>query len=117
GLLPELLSQKRNPLQGLFQTGFVAGHSAFFPKELPQLPMEGSDAAVASDREQSFGHALDLLFRLFELGMIRGHSLLFGEGKIVSQRVRQNKIAIRQPLHERASAKSIRSMIGEVRFT
>ena len=47
--------------------------------------------------------------------MRRHHRLLRG-GKIISDSVRQDEIAVCQALHQRARAETIRTVIGEVCF-
>ena len=57
-------------------------------------------------------------FRLgfLELGVIDGRAFANLRGEINWQRIGQNKITVRQSLHERARAKPIRAVIGKVRF-
>ena len=79
--------------------------------------MKRIDRAPAIDREQLFRPRADFAFRFAKFGMIRRWPLADLGRQINRQRVRQNKVAIGQALHERARAEAIRAVIGKIRFT
>ena len=93
-------------------------HAAVIPDDLAQLPVEGIHGPLAIDARAAFLmvslHASD---RVAHFGMRRrlpARKLVIRE--IIAHRVRNNEVAVAQPLHQRAGAQAVGSMIGEVRL-
>src|SRR5688500_11322284 len=92
-----------------------ARHAALLPHQVPQLAVEGVDAARAADRKEA-RHALGgLALDRPEGGVVDLHALLAEElREVVADRVRQDEVAVGEPLHERRGAEAVGAVVGEV---
>ena len=115
-VVPEFCAQLRDAGDRFLQAGAVAGHSAFVPKEQPELAMERIDRALAVDIEHPPGAFAHFVFRLGEFGVIGRGPFADLASEIVRQGVGEHEIAVGQTLHERAGAEAIGAVIGEIRF-
>src|SRR5687768_10101179 len=62
-VLPELLTDLRDPLQSALETDLTARHAALIPHQLADFSMEISNRPCAVDRQQSRRPLRRLLFR------------------------------------------------------
>ena len=101
----------------LLQPRAVAGHPAGLPQDPPHLPVEPVDRVVAVGPQQP-PHALaHLRLGRAERLVRRGQDRLPEQRReVVADRHRQDEVAVRQPLHQRAGAEPVRPVVGEVRL-
>ena len=113
-ILPECGAQRRNQLQGLEQTLFGAPHAAVVPHDLAQFAVEIIHRALALDLEQFVHARLRRCFGFLHLGALHVYLVEFAARQIVGERVGNDKVAVGQPLHERARAQTIGAVVAEV---
>ena len=114
---PEFLAQRRDLLQRLFEPLLRARHAAEFPHELAEALVIVAHRLLPLVGEEALVHRGDVLFRSLELhavGARTGAGLLRSE--VVADRVRNDEITVGEALHQRARAKPVGAVIGEVRL-
>ena len=88
------------------------------PHDLAQAFVEVGDRFFALRIEETMGEFVHLVGCLLKGGIIRrGRGSRFHPREVVAHRVRSDKIAVSEALHERGGAESIGPVIGEVGFT
>src|SRR6202035_832157 len=113
---PEPFAQLGDFSKRIFQAILVSRHSAFVPKKRAELAMDRIERELSVYFEKIVDPRADIVSGFFEFRMIGGWALAHLSGQIIRERVGQNEITISQALHERACAKPVRAMIGEIRF-
>ncbi len=87
------------------------------PDDLAELPMKRIWRTRAADSEQT-GHALlDGSQRFLGSRMVRTGIALRRGRQVVGNRVGQDEVTIRQPLHEGRGAEAIGPVVGKIGFS
>ena len=115
-VLPELVAQRANLPQRFLQPGRVSGHADVVPHDAAELPVELADGSLAFDPQ----HPVDPVLRV-DRGLVEGvvvgrHLRQLRTREVVGDGVGRDEIAVRQALHQRAGAETVRAVIGEVRL-
>src|SRR5205823_5621513 len=99
-VVPELLAQHADLLDRVLQAGGVAGHAAAVPHEATQLAVERVHAATPVDLEELARAVGDLGPRLADRGVRRVQLGQLRLRQVVADRVREDEIAVGEPLHQ-----------------
>ena len=78
--------------------------------------MERIDGAFAINRQQPLGCINDALLGFLDDGMIDRNLVELRLRQVVSNRVRNDEVAVRQALHQCAGPQAIRPVVGKVRL-
>src|SRR5438477_4022884 len=103
-VLPELLAQLRNRLERAPQALLVPRHPDVVPHDAPELAVNLADAAAPFDREQAVDLALRAARRFPERLVIGRHLRERRARDVVADGVRDDEVAVGEPLHQRARA-------------
>ena len=79
--------------------------------------MNFANPAIPAERKHLRDPLLNALGCLFEGVVIGRHSRQNVARQVVADRVRNDEVAVCQPLHQRTRAEAVRAVIREVRFT
>ena len=114
-VLPELLAERLNLGDGLFERLLRAGHADVLPHDVAQLLVDVVHRLFAVDGEQ-FGDLLpDALLGFVEsLGVglhLRGLNLV---REVVADGVGQDEVSVGQTLHQGRSAQTVRAVVREI---
>ena len=78
--------------------------------------MDRPDGPRAAHRQERVDALLDVVGGFLERGVVGRDLRQRVAGQVVADRVRDDEIAVREPLHQRAGAEAVGAVIGEVRF-
>ncbi len=115
--LPISLAQVADGFDALLEARRVAGHAAVLPHELAEFLVETVGRALALVAEHALREGLDVLLGFLERAVV-GRGALAGilPREVAGNGRGQNEIAVAQSLHQRARAKPVRAVVGEVRL-
>ncbi len=115
-VVPELLAQLRNLLERVLQPRLVARHPDVVPQDGAERAVNRVDRLAALDRQQRVDALLNRVRRGLERVVIGRDLGQRRARQVVADRVGDDEVAVRQPLHQRAGAQPVGAVVGEVRF-
>ena len=114
-VLPELLAQRLNLDDRLFERLLGAGHTDVLPHDVAQLLVDVVHRLLAVDRQQLLDFGAHALLGLVEGGRVglhlRGLDLV---RQVVADGVGQHEVTVGKTLHQRRSTQTVGSVIREV---
>src|SRR5437867_10455415 len=108
-ILPELVAQHADPSHRLLQPRSVPRHPAFVPHQSTELAMEGVDRLPTARPKEATDPLVHLTLDLAERRMLNVDLGGFRLAEVVADRVRQDEVAVGEPLHQRARAQPVGS--------
>ena len=115
-IVPELIADGRQFLDGIHERLLRAPHADILPDELAEFAVNLVRCLGAFDVHHLLDARLHSLLGLLELGRSRGHTAGLLGGEVSREGGGNDEVAIRETLHESGSAEAVRSVVGEVRL-